>query len=255
MSTLYAGPFGGEFGWEIMGWQANVRKESRKYDRVVVVCRWSSTAMYMDFCNEFFFIDECDGINGVGCEVDTSVVREQIRQRLNKEKDGFGIMEPSLQSEADGEFIRFGHGQKTFRIVFCARCKDSGQNRNWSIQNWQELKTQMPTGMNILSVGKHSSSMWIPGTIDGRGWSLREVMNAMSGADLVIGPNSGLIHLASLCCPKQIVTWVDPRGSAMGKSTYDRVTRFWNPFNVPTHAIKEIHPSVATVANALKGRL
>src|SRR5689334_9170193 len=64
--TLFAGPFLGEFGWELMSWQGFVRKLSRGYRRTVVYCPRGREALYADFAAEiiphvFRGTAECDG--------------------------------------------------------------------------------------------------------------------------------------------------------------------------------------------------
>ena len=68
MRTLYAGPWVGEFGWELCGWQGTVRALARRHDRVVIGCRPSSRPMYQGMPCVVEFADiphsmECSGSN------------------------------------------------------------------------------------------------------------------------------------------------------------------------------------------------
>jgi len=246
MTTLWAGPFGGEFGWEIMGWQGHIRRLSKGVDRVVVACRESSIPLYLDFTSDFIVIPDCDGLSGQGCEVDLLEWDEKIAG-LMKVNDSRTPSNLFLPDQCD--YIPYGEGvYGQYRVAFCARSKDLGPERNWPNRWWSMLVNAMPLQyMSYVSLGKTDSSMLVPGSIDGRDWPLRQVMDALAGAHLVIGPNSGLIHLASLCQPQNILTWVDPKGHAMGMSTYQRVTDKWNPFATGTHCINEIRPTPETV--------
>ena len=47
--TLIAGPWVGEFGWELFAWQAYVRALSRHFEETIIICRANSTALYRDF--------------------------------------------------------------------------------------------------------------------------------------------------------------------------------------------------------------
>ena len=49
---LIAGPWVGEFGWELFAWQAYVRALSRHFPRTLIVCRKTSEALYEDFATD-----------------------------------------------------------------------------------------------------------------------------------------------------------------------------------------------------------
>ena len=54
---LVAGPFLGEFGWELMQWQGYIRQLSKFYKHVIVYGRASSAFLYKDFISEFIEMD------------------------------------------------------------------------------------------------------------------------------------------------------------------------------------------------------
>ena len=49
---LFAGPFLGEFGWELFCWQGYIRHLSRSFDFTTVCCRKGHTGLYKDFADE-----------------------------------------------------------------------------------------------------------------------------------------------------------------------------------------------------------
>ena len=51
--TLLAGPWVGEFGYELCQWQGFVRKLSREYDDTIVVSRPGHEVLYSDFCSKY----------------------------------------------------------------------------------------------------------------------------------------------------------------------------------------------------------
>ena len=53
---LLAGPWVGEFGWELFVWQAYIRSLSEIYDETYVICRKSSEPLYKDFTDKFINI-------------------------------------------------------------------------------------------------------------------------------------------------------------------------------------------------------
>ena len=50
---LIAGPWVGEFGWELFAWHAYVRGLSLNYDRTIVISRPLTEDLYSDFADEF----------------------------------------------------------------------------------------------------------------------------------------------------------------------------------------------------------
>ena len=60
--TLIAGPWVGEFGWELFAWQAYVRALSRKFDKTIIICRENSAALYADFANDFIHVNPKTGL-------------------------------------------------------------------------------------------------------------------------------------------------------------------------------------------------
>ena len=51
--TLIAGPWVGEFGWELFAWQAYIRSLSRHFEKTVVISRPNSKSLYEDFVDDF----------------------------------------------------------------------------------------------------------------------------------------------------------------------------------------------------------
>ena len=49
MSTLFAGPFIGEFGMELFTWQGHIRELSKKFDKTIVSSRPMYKFLYKDF--------------------------------------------------------------------------------------------------------------------------------------------------------------------------------------------------------------
>ena len=66
MNILLAGPYLGEFGWEIMMWQAHIRHlaKTKKYDKIICLVRTGHEYLYGDFCKDFIFVDNSGIQNG-----------------------------------------------------------------------------------------------------------------------------------------------------------------------------------------------
>ena len=56
-STLLAGPWVGEFGWELFCWQGIVRSISKDFDKTIVIGRPGHGTIYEDFCDDFIEFD------------------------------------------------------------------------------------------------------------------------------------------------------------------------------------------------------
>ena len=52
-TVLVAGPWIGEFGWELFCWQGYIREMSKYYDKVVCVSSRNSEFLYSDYCDTF----------------------------------------------------------------------------------------------------------------------------------------------------------------------------------------------------------
>ena len=51
--TLVAGPWIGEFGWELYAWQAYIRTLSKNFDTTIIISRPNSKVLYEDFADEY----------------------------------------------------------------------------------------------------------------------------------------------------------------------------------------------------------
>ena len=51
--VLFAGPWVGEFGWELFCWQAYIRSLSKFYDKTICISNNHSKFLYDDFCDRF----------------------------------------------------------------------------------------------------------------------------------------------------------------------------------------------------------
>ncbi len=237
--TLYAGPFVGEFGYELCGWQAGLRKLASKYERVVVVCRPAMQPLYADFAHSFIDAPSGERTNCLRCgDVGVSEVNRQIASMVS---EGDFWLKPRLFLPREQSFIQFGRWRpSSYDILIHARAstKFRTARRNYPPKEWEVfLKKGRKYGWRVASVGSPDGAMHVPGTTDLRGISLHELFDVMASADLIVGPTSGPIHLAALCGLPQ-VTWgrFGPLGAhkrfrAEKWREEDRVREHWNPFN------------------------
>jgi len=75
LNILLAGPWVGEFGWELFCWQGYIRKLSKNYNKTYIITRKGNEFLYEDFIDGYFNYDpiknkilnawNCDNIDDV----------------------------------------------------------------------------------------------------------------------------------------------------------------------------------------------
>jgi hypothetical protein len=244
MKTLFAGPFIGELGWELFCWQGFLRKIAPGYDRVVVACRVGHDALYADFADDILHF------NGGG--VDET---DMWDNRSVDKKDVMGFCRYYGAFAAETEFVPFdaysyrwwnrqhwskrqafvGYGEK-FDVQFVAipdillHIRDTNKCgtgfRNWPVEHVVDVIRMLTVkGFTVGCIGKADSSAYINGygIYDYRDLDFKSLTQLMARAKLIIGPQSGPTHLATLCGLPQLC-WQTHHDHV------DRVARYWNPF-------------------------
>lgn len=238
---LFAGPWVGEFGWELLNWQAYLRVLRPRYDKVVVSARESSRAMYADFCDEFV-PHTISGQSNSHVSMNIQNPDELVRI-LSLVPPGTDHLVPLryIPSEAQ-RFIRFGNPQPTkyaVDVLLHARGRSHDTVRNWSEDKWNQLADRLrEKGLRLACIGLSSSALAVPDTEDFRDLPLQETFDLMASSRLMLGPSSGPLHLASLCGLPHLV-WTDRRSYGMGKTSRDKYETWWNPLNTPVHVMDE----------------
>ena len=105
--TLFAGPWVGEFGWELMSWQGMVRKLAPRYKRVIISCRPESQALYQDFATDFVVHQargaaDCNALKNVQNPEELVAVQQQVPPEADWLRP-LGHQPPDRQ-----HFVRFG---------------------------------------------------------------------------------------------------------------------------------------------------
>ena len=133
LKTLLAGPWVGEFGWELFGWQSYLRSLSKQFSHVIISSRTSSRYLYHDFCNEFISFES--SFENTNYHTNKNIVSDPLSiLRCDKR-----IMSNKLSG--DQEFIEYGTKQKDylFDVVIHARNLKTKTKRNWDIQKWNKI--------------------------------------------------------------------------------------------------------------------
>jgi len=240
--TLIAGPWVGEFGWELFAWNAYVRALSRQFDKTVVISRTNSQDLYNDFADEFvsynpnvglpdaFFMHNLDTIkafkeavttNKIPLTSDTTVF---LPRRIGLPPHTHYTQHVLLGSHViQPEYICFGEEAKTqYDYVFHIRDRELRKEDNWSLDNWRSFK-ELLGNKKFACIGTPSESACIEGVTDLRGYDLKNVLTVLRNAECAFGPSSGPMHLASLCATPHVVWSKDAN-----KVRYEEN---WNPLS------------------------
>ena len=255
--TLIAGPWVGEFGWELFAWQGYVRALSRHFEKTVVICSQKSKPIYQDFASSFLFFDKVTGpkdsffMHNFNLQTNLREILAESNYKLIPNTSLLipkRIGNPPATHWADEvvlgkqlirpEYIKFNSDNKfEFDYVFHIRNReDIRPEDNWDLENWSKLKDLLGN-YRVACIGTKGSSGFIEGTKDLRGAPLERIFGVLSSAKAIFGPSSGPMHLSSLCgCPH--VVW-----SYNGNKT--RYEKNWNPLSTPILFLDEYgwHPS------------
>lgn len=236
MSELFAGPWIGEFGWEIMGWQGYVRRTHNEMQsaRTVVACRPSSQALYEDFADDIIPVE-------VGWDADFHRNADHPHVDWPEPMEGAAVYLRTRCAHPDNQdFVPYGKksgwlDERPYVVVHAREMTKFGTSfRNWSAGKWDRFtKAMLDEGVDVLAVGQKGSSYRPEGSFDALDRPLVDVMDVMRAANVVVGPTSGPIHLAALCEPEKMVVWTDAKHvGKWGLTNKERLERSWNPFQV-----------------------
>jgi len=244
-SMLLAGPWVGELGWELFAWQGFLRKLAieRKFERVVIACRSGHEYLYEDFATDFIPYNP-------KCENKTDMCHNY--GELSSLKDFFQYwQQPHYESATVIPYnnypqqwwlseswqkrqllIPYGDRHNTSKIPLILMIVRDTNKCNTSFRNWPVYSAQLfadyfgKHGIPVACIGKSDSAIHISGTIDKRDIPINELVHIMCKASVIVGPQSGPIHLASLCRLPQMCWQTKQEHSQRTKIS-------WNPFNTP----------------------
>jgi ADP-heptose:LPS heptosyltransferase len=233
-NTLLAGPWIGEFGWELFCWQGYIRKLSKQFDKTIIIGRPTNGFLYKDFCDEYIKFDpqsfKTDAWNCHGAKSASDIIKDIQHDTYLSGHFDIG-MRYSIKGVSDTKGIFFSEQEyheyqsdisdKSYDVIFHCRNKSTGSDRNWRKEQWIELRELLGDETTVACIG-NNEAFHIDGTDDIRNVDLEELVSIMNNSKIVVGPSSGPMHLASLSGTKHLV-WSD---------NYNRVRyqKDWNPF-------------------------
>jgi len=239
--VLFAGPWVGEFGWELMHWQGFLRKLAPSYEKVIVSCRAGQEALYSDFAHEFVLHDvrgtaDCNRL----LVVDNP---QELSRVLALVPAGADHLRPlGAQPHERQIFRRFGERREVIAtdILIHPRGRGHGSDRNWSRENWERmLDLVRPLGLKIGCIGLTSATQELTGDFaEFRDRPLSESLDLIASTRLVVGPSSGPMHLASLCGTAHLV-WTDRARYARGLTNRIKYEHTWNPHGAQAIVLDE----------------
>lgn len=236
---LLAGPWVGEFGWELFCWQGYVRNLSKNYDKTIVIGRPTNEFLYSDFADEYIKFDpesfktdawRCHGAKSAKHIIDNTTHTDYLSGNfdIGMRYTQNGVVDTKNLFFSEQTFINYQSDKEIpepfnkdgYDIIFHCRNKTTGPERNWSYEQWVELKKHIGENKKIACIG-NNEAFHIPNTDDLRNIDLDVLVSVMNKSKLILGPSSGPIHLASLCGLKHLV-W---------STEYNRVRyeKDWNP--------------------------
>ena len=232
---LVAGPFLGEFGWELMQWQGFIRQLAKFYKSTIVYGRWCSRYFYEDFADQY-----------VGLDINSWDTNAYELKDFDYEAWGAGFKDVdlvladnrcmALRDTFDQDFVVFGKvsALNSYDVVVHARSipvldgNKTKAKRNWITDRWEELGINLPP-LRIAAVGVPELSYCPSYADDLRGIETEQLCSVLASSTVCVGPSSGLMHLAALCETPQLVWTSKDYIGNFGGSAY-RYIRSWNPF-------------------------
>lgn len=243
-TVLLAGPFVGEFGWEVAQWQGYVRFLSRFYEKTIIVSRPENAYLYQDISPHFISHDpggydtefyycanqmpfETSSFD-LADHLDPKVVGKFLSNYLTQEYfiygktvaqiEGFDVVIHGRNIPAEGGLV-------------------SKSYRNWPREYWKDLCDLLLTEkLRVAAIGIPTLSVCLPGVTDLRSYSLEMQCQVLYRSRVCVGPSSGAMHLASHSnCP--VIIWSDRHGGTQFGGTANRYLFSWNPHRSDAIAI------------------
>jgi len=230
---LLAGPWVGEFGWELFCWQGFVRALSTQFDKTIVIGRPTNELLYKDFCDEFIPFNpesfNTDAWRCHGAKSATDIITKiKHTTYVGGQFDiGFRYAKPHGLLALGKSQAQLYHkyesdtSEESYDVIFHCRNKKTGADRNWGKDQWEKLLSELPDDYKVACIG-NNEAFYIDGTVDKRNIDLDELVSIMNNSKIIVGPSSGPMHLASLSGLKHLV-WSEE----FNRARYETV---WNPF-------------------------
>jgi len=267
--NLFAGPFAGEFGYELMQWQGFIRARRPLYEQVHVLTYPGRDYLYegcrvhhhdIDLKNAGYWYGRLSPAQSramveaktveIGLKdydiFDTSLLCTQYHKMFFWRQEFRLFEEPMVTPENRDVAFHFRAVQK--------QGPDRAKNYDPSLAD-ELAGLCLKQGLSVICVGHPDYAYCAKGCEDWRRTDLRESVAAIGSARLLAGENSGATHLANLC-GRSTVLWANDQWRI------DYSLR-WNPFRVPIYTAandtcqpdpQRVVRAIAEALNDLKNR-
>ena len=253
---LLAGPWVGEFGWELFCWQGYVRRMSKNFDETIILSRSGHEFLYKDFATKFIPFDApASKANMWLGDVD----QNRFGNVLKNQKPNH-ILRPFNIGYSTGSSTRIANEKfrqqdyvkyksdtidKKYDILLHARNKIVGSVRNWDFAKWEKLANMLSKDYTLATIGSREA-FGFNGIDDYRNLPIQDTVSLMNRTKLVVGQSSGAMHLASLSGTPHFV-WSDSSNNL-------RYKEHWNPFKTKVifYDKENWNPKVNTIYDEIK---
>lgn len=255
MKKLLAGPWLGEFGWELCSWIPAIRHYAWNSDNeVAIVCQSGHNYLYEDFIEDIYIIN----YDKKG-RPDRWLLNEKkvhIPKRIKAEHKKHVVVEPCKKVCMSWKRQYFKYGKKDPRleydlVIHARACTKYGQRScNWPKPRYRMLLEKLKL-KKVCCIG--TDAHYIEGTEDLRRIQLDVLCDILASSKVMLTPSSGPGHLASLCgCPHVIMTY-DKYLKIIKGTNKDRYKKIWNPFDTPCKVLENNNwqPPVDKVVKAV----
>ena len=256
---LFAGPFVGEFGNELMQWQGFVRERKKVYASVHVLTYPGRDYLYEGCQVHHHDISLKNAGYGYG-RLSPAEARAMARAKAAQIglKD-YDIFEPSLLCTQHHKKIFWKQDFRLFQeppltpqicdVAFHFRAVNKlgpDNTRNYLPAHAEKLvELCRAQGLSMICIGHPEFSICPAGVQDFRSVDLQRTIAAMCSVRVIAGEISGPLHLANLC-GQPTVFFAD----GQWRISY---CRRWNPFRVPQYVAADdtMQPEPERVLRAL----
>ncbi len=263
--VLYAGPWVGEFGWELCWWNPLVRLRAKEFEKVIVSGPAASRYLY-EFCDEYIALQTdggysfCEGqllepAPAVDPEWEVLTPDELFREL--GEFDLSIIRSPDARGEVPERSWRAlgSSGGRSPAPILCSfrppktYAGKTYPGKHYPLEQATEVvRLLTAAGLGVAAIGGKEN--YCPeGAIDSRGISLDRLARMIRAARVVVGPSSGPLHLAQLC-QTTIVSWSGSHPGACLRR-YHHETGIWNPFHTETSFLLTKEPTPRAIADTV----
>ena len=239
--NLFAGPFAGEFGFELMQWQGFIRARRASYKDVHVLTYPGRDYLYEGCHVHHHDIDLKNAGYWYGRFGPTEMRQMADAKAAEIGLKNYDVFNPSLLCTRYHKIIFWKQefrlmeepplSEKPIDVLFHFRAvqKEGPDNaKNYSTEMADKLVQRcIAKGLSVACYGHPSYAYGPKGCVDLRNADLRQTVAAISSARLAVGGASGGMHLAN-ACGKPTIIWADGQGHVT-------FALRWNPFRVPLY--------------------